>query len=237
MKDWQITIFFSFRYSNIKKKCCVERAVPTQVLCQRTITPKGGNPRSLMSVATKVAIQINCKLGGAPWMVELPLGGLMTIGIDVAKDNKDKRKTYGALVATMDLKQSVRFFSCVSTNTGGEEMYKDLAVSVTKALQEYRHAHKALPAKICVYRDGVGEGQTKFVYENEVKHLVDTLNRIYQSAQLPGCRLCFIVVSKRINTRIFMRKENPQPGTVVDDVVTLPERYKFLTFFMFRMKI
>lgn len=57
------------RYSSIKKKCCVDRAIPTQVLIHKTITPKDGNVRSLMSVATKVAIQINCKLGGAPWMV------------------------------------------------------------------------------------------------------------------------------------------------------------------------
>lgn len=57
------------RYGCIKKKCCVDRDIPTQVLIHRTITPKDGNVRSLMSIATKVAIQINCKLGGAPWMV------------------------------------------------------------------------------------------------------------------------------------------------------------------------
>lgn len=51
------------RYSAIKKKCCVERAIPTQVIIQKTIQPKDGSMRSLMSVATKVAIQLNCKLG------------------------------------------------------------------------------------------------------------------------------------------------------------------------------
>lgn len=45
------------RYSNIKKKCCVDRPIATQVLVGRTITPKGGNPRGLMSIATKVVIQ------------------------------------------------------------------------------------------------------------------------------------------------------------------------------------
>lgn len=63
------------RYSNIKKKCCVQHPVPTQVICQRTITPKGGNTRGLMSIATKVAIQMNCKLGGLAWMVDIPLKG------------------------------------------------------------------------------------------------------------------------------------------------------------------
>lgn len=63
------------RYSNIKKKCCVQHPVPTQVICQRTITPKGGNMRGLMSIATKVAIQMNCKLGGLAWMIDMPIKG------------------------------------------------------------------------------------------------------------------------------------------------------------------
>lgn len=45
------------RYEAIKKKCTVDRAVPTQVVCQRNMTSK-----SAMSIATKVAIQINCKV-------------------------------------------------------------------------------------------------------------------------------------------------------------------------------
>ena len=41
----------------------------------------------------------------------------------------------------------------------------------------------------------------------------------------------FIIVTKKINTRILVSDatgkafSNPLPGTVVDDVVTLPERY------------
>lgn len=46
----------SSRYAAIKKKCCVDRAIPTQVVVLKTITPKGGNVRGLMSVGTKVAI-------------------------------------------------------------------------------------------------------------------------------------------------------------------------------------
>jgi aubergine len=37
-------------------------------------------------------------------------------------------------------------------------------------------------------------------------------------------RMSFIIVSKRINTRVFHREDNPPPGTVVDDCITLPER-------------
>ena len=40
-------------------------------------------------------------------------------------------------------------------------------------------------------------------------------------------KFTYVVVSKRINTRFFKagaKPENPPSGTVVDDVVTLPER-------------
>lgn len=37
----------------------------------------------------------------------------------------------------------------------------------------------------------------------------------------------FVPVLKRINTRIFYNRNNPRPGSVVDDLITLPERYDF----------
>lgn len=211
------------RYSNIKKKCCVERPVATQVMCNKTMTPR--NPRGLMSVATKVVIQMNCKLGGAPWMIDLPVSGLMTIGFDVCHDTKDKNKSYGAMVATMDLKLSCRYYSAVSAHTNGEELSNEFSLNVTKALKQYRETHKNLPMRILVYRDGVGEGQTDYVFQHEIKLLRETLDQIYKSASVAdGYKLAFIVVSKRVDTRFFKGTENPPPGTVVDDVVTLPER-------------
>jgi aubergine len=153
--------FVFSRYSAIKKKCCVDRGIPTQVMVHRTITPKGGNPNSLKSVATKVAIQMNCKLGCAPWSIDMPLSDLMTIGFDVTHDTRDKSLSYGALVATMDLKKGPRFFSAVSSHRNGEELSNELSLNVTKALREFRNLHNTLPAKLLIYRDGVGDGQVR----------------------------------------------------------------------------
>lgn len=73
------------RYAVVKKKCYIEFGLPSQVMVLRTITPKDKSRGigGLLSVATKVAIQMNAKLGGIPWMIEMPLNGLMTIGYDV----------------------------------------------------------------------------------------------------------------------------------------------------------
>lgn len=217
------------RYSCIKKKTCVDRAVPSQVIVQRTIAPRQGKPPSgLMSVATKVAIQMNCKLAGSPWMVELPISGLMTVGFDVCHSAREPSRSYGALVATMDIRKSSRFFSSVTVHNKGQELSNEIAADMTKALRQYRETHGTLPARICFFRDGVGEGQLHQVFETEVVILKKRLDEIYAQANVPGgCKLVFIVVSKRINTRLFINGQNPPPGTVVDDVITLPERYDF----------
>lgn len=161
-------------------------------------------------------------------MVNLPMSGLMTVGFDVCHDAKDKRKSYGALVATMDLKKKVEFFSAVTAHTNGEELSNDLALNMRKALQQFREINNTLPTRICFYRDGVGEGQIEHVLEHEVERLKKDFADIYQTAGIEaGPKFSYIIVNKRINTRLFMNAQNPTPGTIVNDVITLPERYDF----------
>ena len=63
-------------YSVVKKKCCIDKPVPSQVMTATVLS----KPKGLMSVATKVALQMNCKLGGEPWAVKIPLKNTMVIG-------------------------------------------------------------------------------------------------------------------------------------------------------------
>jgi len=56
------------RYNAIKKLCCVECPVPSQVIIARTI----GDPKKLRAVTQKIALQVNCKLGGELWSVKIP---------------------------------------------------------------------------------------------------------------------------------------------------------------------
>lgn len=220
------------RYSTIKKVCSVQNAVPSQVVTRRVMD--GRDRRRMMSVATKVAIQMNAKIGGLPWNVDVNMSSCMFLGFDVCHDTRDRSRSYGALVATMDLRSQntqrpSRFFSCVTPHTNGEELSNNLPLSVIKALNQYQAIHGKLPDRLLFYRDGVGEGQTNFVYEHELSHLRKTLEEYYRGQPV---KLAFVIVSKRINTKFFV--ENPQrgaqnvpAGTVVDDVVTLPERYDF----------
>lgn len=224
-------------YANIKKICTIDRAIPSQVICHQTMRPKNNNPNLIVSVAKKVAIQMSCKIGGVPWWVSVPIEGIMTFGFDVCTDSRDKKISYGALVANMYIQTNdqeknsrVEFFSCVSAHTTGEEQTNHMFENITKGLKEYVNMCGALPSKICIYRDGVGDGQIGYVKEMEITALKARLNQIYSKRE-SQYRLLFIVVNKRIRTRLFTENRsnqgNPYPGTVVDDVITLPERYDF----------
>ncbi|XP_068632882.1 piwi-like protein Siwi [Battus philenor] len=213
---------YADRYEAIKKKCTIDRAVPTQVVCARNMTSK-----SVMSIATKIAIQINCKLGGAPWTVEIPLNTLMVIGYDVCHDTRSKEKSFGAFIATLD-RQMTQYYSAVNAHTSGEELSAHMGFNIASALRKYRERNGTLPGRIFIYRDGVGDGQIPYVYSHEVVEIKKKLAEIYGGADV---KMAFIIVSKRINTRIFVNTGrsgvNPKPGTIIDDVVTLPERYDF----------
>ena len=63
-------------YAAVKKKCCILKPIPSQ--CMTAIVL--GKPKGLMSVATNVALQMNCQLGGGPWSVKIPLKNTMFIG-------------------------------------------------------------------------------------------------------------------------------------------------------------
>jgi aubergine len=217
------------RYAVIKRITCVEKTIPTQVIVHKTMMPKKGG---VMSIATKVMIQINCKLGGAPWMINFPLKGTMTVGFDVTHDTRDKSLSYGAFIATMDLKEKVEFFSSASPHRNGAEMAGNIEQQMVLALKMFKDTHGALPERILFYRDGVGEGQLEYVHNQELNKINDKLSSLYEKfgdGRTP--KFTFIIVNKRLNTRIFLNRggrcSNPNSGTVVDNTITLPERYDF----------
>ena len=84
------------RYDAIKKLCCLEKPVPSQCIQSRTI----GNPESIMSVTTKIALQLNCKLGGELWALEIPMKNCMVIGIDSYHDSSQKGRSVLGFIAS-----------------------------------------------------------------------------------------------------------------------------------------
>ncbi|KAK3795239.1 hypothetical protein RRG08_056298 [Elysia crispata] len=212
------------RYSAIKKVCCVEAPVPSQVIIAKTIS----RPEKLRSVVQKIALQINCKLGGELWAVKIPFNKLMVVGIDSYHDAAKGKQSVGGFVASMN-RLCTRWYSNVCFQRPGQELVHGLQICLTSALRKYHAENHFLPEKIVIFRDGVGDGQLDMLADHEVKQL----HRCFSSfgEYTPQCTT--VCVQKRINTRIYSRDRdeggmvNPPPGTVVDSVVTRRDRYDF----------
>lgn len=193
------------RYAAIKKICSSStNPVPIQILCAKTIADTN---RGIMSIATKVAIQINCKLGGIPWYIRIPLKGLLVIGFDVTHDTNDRSKSYGAMVASLNpQEEGGQFFCCANSHKNGEQISNYLGANIIVALRKYQQLNKSLPQRIIIYRDGVGDGQIEYVNNYEVKDIESKVHRFYNyDPQNPENepKIGFIIINKRINTRFF----------------------------------
>ncbi|KAK7934231.1 hypothetical protein WMY93_005127 [Mugilogobius chulae] len=211
------------RYDSVKKYLCVDCPTPSQCVLGRTLS----KPQGLMSVATKIALQMACKMGGELWSVEVPLKQLMIVGIDCYHDSTAGKRSIGALVASLNQGMSRWFSSCVMQHKG-QEIMDGLKKCLGGALKEYLKFNQCLPSRIIVYRDGVGDGQLHSVVNYEVAQIMEAIKSMGQD-YMP--KLSVVVVKKRINSRFFAhvngKVSNPPPGTVVDTDVTRPEWYDF----------
>ncbi|XP_075541342.1 piwi-like protein 1 isoform X4 [Dermacentor variabilis] len=213
------------RYDSLKKVACVDMGLHTQVMLGRTIS----NKKNLKSVATKVAIQMNCKLGGEAWAVEIPLQGVMCIGYDTYHDCRQKGLSAGGFVASLN-KTLTRWYSRVSFHQTHQELGSALKTHLALSLKQYQEENKTAPERILFFRDGVSDGQLLQVQEWEVGQIQSLLTEMFPGREP---QLAFVVVTKRIAARFFSIDnrgggyQNPPPGTVIDNNVTRPERYDF----------
>ena len=119
------------RYDSLKRLLCIDYAsmlqhqqllsnkfpVPSQVVLSKTLN----NDRAFMGVVGKVAGQMICKLGGALWTVNIPLGNSMIVGYDTYHDSSQKGKSVGATVASLN-KECTKYFSIATHHSTSEEL-------------------------------------------------------------------------------------------------------------------
>ncbi|XP_075404837.1 piwi-like protein 4 [Tenrec ecaudatus] len=210
-------------YDVIKKYLTSECPVPSQCVLTRTLNKQG----IMLSLATKIAMQVTCKLGGELWAVEIPLKSLMVVGIDVCKDAQNKGTAVVGFVASVNPRITRWYSRCILQRTT-TDVADCLKVFMTGALNKwYKHNHE-VPARIIVYRDGVGDGQLQTLIDYEVPQL---LSSVTESSTNASSRLSVVVVRKKCIPRFFTERnhtlQNPPLGTVVDSEATRPAWYDF----------
>uniref|UniRef100_A0A8D0LAJ9 Piwi-like protein 2 n=1 Tax=Sphenodon punctatus TaxID=8508 RepID=A0A8D0LAJ9_SPHPU len=210
-------------YGAIKKLCCVQSPIPSQVVNARTIMTQSNK---LRSIATKILLQINCKLGGELWGVDIPLKQLMVIGMDVYHDPSRGMRSVAGFVASLN-HALTKWYSRVVFQMPQQEIADSLKVCLVGALQKFYEVNHCLPEKIIVYRDGVSDGQLKTVADYEIPQL----QKSFEAFENYQTKITFFVVQKRISTNLYSASSghfvSPSPGTVVDHTVTSREWVDF----------
>lgn len=120
------------RYSAVKTLCSAQSAVPSQMINAKTIA----NPSKLRSVVQKIALQINCKMGGALWAVHIPTTTMMVCGMDVYHDPTRRGQSVVGFVASID-PEMTRWYSRAKYQMPGVELVDTLKMCLIESLKKY----------------------------------------------------------------------------------------------------
>uniref|UniRef100_T1IXK7 Piwi domain-containing protein n=1 Tax=Strigamia maritima TaxID=126957 RepID=T1IXK7_STRMM len=213
------------RYSAIKKRCYLELGMASQVINLRTIS----RDDKLQSVTQKILLQMNCKLGGELWGVNCPIKNLMIVGMDVYHDASRRGQSVLGFVSSLN-PSFTKWFSKTVFQSTHQELGDGLRTCMMAALKKFFDVNRILPEKIVVYRDGVSDGQLRFVVDHEILQIENS----FKMTENYKPKLSVVIVQKRINTRIFANTgrgelANPMPGTILDHTVT---RFQYYDFFL-----
>nr|WOZ50369.1 piwi/Ago3-like protein [Sogatella furcifera] len=210
------------RYAAVKKVCLTESPIPSQVV----VASKLRGPK-VMAITQKIALQMNCKLGGTLWAVKIPFADTMICGLDSYHDPSRRGCSWVGFIASVN-KEVTRWYSQVLQQAPGQEMVDVLQPALSTALNAFHTENGRYPLRIVFYRDGVGDGQLKIVREHEIPQLLAVLKKVHPSYEP---KIAYVIVQKRINTRLFtlgrQGEENPLPGTVMDHTITRRYYYDF----------
>jgi len=222
------------RYAAVKKLCNIERPIPSQVVMQKTLS----NEKRIQAVVQKIALQMNAKLGGELWGLQIPIQNLMVIGIDVYRDKGANGSEIAGVVASLDTAYG-KYYSDVVFKSQGDNIVDCLR----KCILKYKEHNGQFAKHIVIYRDGMGSGQLN-VAKTEGNNFSTQLKKTYHEEQMklglsnydiiiPSVTV--IVVQKRLNTKLFYIPndaqlavvDNPPAGTIMDHTITHRNWYDF----------
>ncbi|KAL0271382.1 UNVERIFIED_CONTAM: hypothetical protein PYX00_008486 [Menopon gallinae] len=214
------------RYSAIKKFCCKEIPVPSQVINTITLSRED----RVRTVVQNIALQMNNKLGGASWAVRVPFKNTMIVGVDTYHDKFQSANSVGGFVASCN-SDYTQWFSRTNFQGPKQELVEGLIQSFIAALKNYLKKNSMLPDRIVVYRDGVGDGQFDIVKDFEVPQFLEAC-RVVSSDYKP--KFSFVIVQKRISTKFYQfdpkdarKVDNAMPGSLVDHTILKKSLFDF----------
>ena len=209
-------------YAQLKKHSLCRNGYVSQVVKARSIQKKGG----LMSVCSKILLQINAKLGGISYKAiidkEINDRKLMVIGVD-SSHIKGKR-TGVAMVATIN-DSFTDFYNKeeIIKEENKEQLQFCISSFIEQAIVAYNKKNKNAPKGIVIYRQGVSLQQKEFLKTEiqQIDSVCKTKNILYY----------YILVNTKTTFKFFEKSNkgysNPGSGLLVIDGVTNRNYFEF----------
>ena len=230
-------------YKDLKEHSLCTKGYISQVIkyenYQKAI--KKGRAASYIS---KILLQINCKLGGANYLLNLDKTmndmNIMLIAIDFGLNAshtwKKREKGVITMIATKD-KYFSNFYAqneIINCKKEGEyilSIQQHLSNFIDVAIKKYeKQEKKQSPKNIIFYRQGISQYQKENVI-SEIKIIEEILNK-------KNINYYYVIVNTKSSLKLFetnlkkTQKEsgdykNPEPGLVVLDQVTDNNKFEF----------
>lgn len=209
-------------YAQLKKHSLCRNGYVSQVVKARSIQKKGG----LMSVCSKILLQINAKLGGISYKAiidkEINDRKLMVIGVD-SSHIKGKR-TGVAMVASIN-DSFTDFYNKeeIIKEENKEQLQFCISSFIEQAIVAYNKKNKNAPKGIVIYRQGVSLQQKEFLKTEiqQIDSVCKTKNILYY----------YILVNTKTTFKFFEKSNkgysNPGSGLLVIDGVTNRNYFEF----------
>ena len=211
-----------YLYKELKKNSLCKNGYVSQVIKVKSIKKKG-----IMSVCSKILLQINAKLGGISYKTlqdeKVDDRKLMIIGVD---SSHIKGKGTGvAMVATIN-DSFTNFFNkeiIIKEDNNKEQLEYCISNFIELAIELYKKENKEYPKGIIIYRQGVSLQQKKY--------LKTEIAQIDYSCEKKNILYYYILVNTKTNFKFFEITDdnyiNPGPGLLVIDGVTNKNFFEF----------
>lgn len=103
------------------------------------------------SIVQKIALQMNCKMGGTLWSIKIPFDNVMICGIDSYHEPGGRGNSVSAFVASLN-KSYTRWYSNAVMQNKKDELLHGLVDSFRKALEVYESMNQKYPEKVIIFR-------------------------------------------------------------------------------------
>ena len=205
-------------YNDLKKHSLCKNGYVSQVVKTTSLKAKG-----MMSICSKILLQINAKLGGISYKTIIDKSILdreiMVVGVDSSSFNK---KTGVAMVSTID-NSFADFFNSEKILENDDLLKYCVSSFLEKAIPNYFAKNKKNPKNIIIYRQGISDNLI-YLLKNEVF-------QIEQVCKKYDILFYYILVNTRTTFKFFEKNGdhyiNPGAGLLVINGITQRDKFEF----------